>query len=247
MSDQDVFNNENGENNTTPLNNENQEQGSSVEDLLKSITRPDGSQKYPDVETALKALSSSQEHIANLELERSNERKKLEELEAKISKVDNIEQSVDELLSKIQQRQETPAAVDPDEIANLVKKTIEQDKQMSARVSNRQEVSKTLQERFGDKTAEVVEAMAKENGLTREELGTLSETKPKLVLALFNKTTNSQSSTTPPSHHSIAPKAQEDELKRPEKSLLSGATTQDQVEYLKKIREKVYKQYNVET
>ena len=67
-----------------------------------------------------------------------------------------------------------------------------------------------------------------------------------MVLALFNvQASQGAKPTTGSVSIPSSYKPPREELKRPEKSLLSGATSKDQAEFMRKIKEDVYAKYGV--
>ena len=112
--------------------------------------------------------------------------------------------------------------------------------------SNEKAVSDSLFSKFGDKTSEVVSSKAAELGMSVEGLQKLSQSSPQAALQLFQVQGVTQPKTTlgsvniPPTH------SQEDALQPPEKSLLRGASTKEQIAYLHRVRDLVYKKHNVE-
>ncbi|MNI54583.1 hypothetical protein D3C73_1094820 [compost metagenome] len=122
-----------------------------------------------------------------------------------------------------------------------MQETLERQAQLSAAQANQAQVEQALKAKFGDKTADVVKQRASELGLTPKALGELSSKSPQAVLALFNtQGTHSPQPTRssvniPPTLSPSAPP-----LERPAKSLLTGASTKEQMEYMAKIRQRVY-------
>ena len=254
MSDQDVFDKKevqapsNGEENPLP-NNETVPGPSPHEDLLKEIKDENGRQKYNSVQDALNALTHSQNHIRTLEEERKKERDRIAELEEVASRVATVEDTVKNLLTRNQDpdRQTTEAVFDENKVADLVRKTIEADHMVATRTANRQKVSTMLAEKFGDKASEMVVKKAQSLGTTPERLGNLAEESPELVFSLFNgeRGPTPGGPTTPDVNIPSKP-VNQDGPPKPEKSLLAGATSAEQAEFMRKIKANVYKRLGVE-
>jgi len=90
----------------------------------------------------------------------------------------------------------------------------------------------------------MVQAKAKELNTTPEALGALAATSPDMILALFNNKTTSPSVTNS-SFNLGFNKPAEAPLGRPEKGLLSGATSAEQREFMRKVKAEVYKKHGI--
>ena len=247
----DVFENENNQEQTPPVDDKAAPKDKVdiwVEKLM-TITRPDGTPKYETVEDALDAIKFQNEHIARIEQENAALAEKAKENET-------LQETIKRLGGNMNANEKPaiPAAnggQDAEAAEELVKKilnqTLTERDQVTQAVNNIKQVQDTLIAKFGpEKTRELVASKAKELGTSPEQLKQLSATNPKLVLELFAKTSNP---TTPNvgSIKSLFTPPADDEIKRPEKSLISGrgATTQNQVDFMKKIRDKVYKENGI--
>jgi hypothetical protein len=219
-------------------------------DLLVSIKNEQGEQKYKTIEEAIKALANSQAFIPTL----LNEKKTLEDeivtLREKAKKADNI----DEVLGKLRgQNEDTNREVTPpagslseEAVVNLVRKVLNDTQTESVVKTNRATVQKALTDKFGEKTGEMVAKKAAELNTTPEKLGDLAAGNPNLVLALFQtagvkSVTPTTSSVHLPHDSNPAP------LDKPAKSLLLGATSKDQKDFMMKVKEEVYRKYDVTT
>lgn len=248
MSDPDnVFSNES----PTPTQAQQQTSQDPYKDLLASIKNEQGQQKYATLEDALKALQHSQEYIPQLKTQLTEKERQAMELQAKLEQAGQLEDVVSRLTAN---QNKTPAQEDKplasglseEAVAKLVQQQLEQAKLQEQVQTNTAQVQQALLARYGDKTKEVVAQKAAELGLTPQELGVLSSQKPQMVLALFN----AQGSTGPkPTTSSVSiPSSYErpkSELAPPSKSLLSGASTKDQMEYMRQVRESVYAELGV--
>jgi hypothetical protein len=221
---------------------------SSPEDLLASIKNDAGEPKYKTIEDALKALANSQAFIPTLLNEKKSVEEELNKLREEAKKVSSIE----EVLAKLTANTDnTPKPVDPpvsglspEAVAELVRKTLAEETFSKAAQENYNKVQSTLIGKFGDKTQAEVARKAAELGTSPEKLGELARTAPAMVLALFN----SPRSPVNPSSNSInlPTNPQLPTLEAPTKSLLLGATSRDQKEYMLKVKEAVWKRHNIE-
>lgn len=226
--------------------------GVNYADLLNNIKNESGAPKYDSVPKALEALAHSQQFIPQLKAELQNKETELAQLREQLSKT----QAVEEVVSRLTQQQqaqvrEAPAqasGLDEAAIANLVINTLQKAKQEESAQGNVLKVQEALTSKFGEKVTEVLDAKARELGTTRQELGVLASKNPNLVLALFGTPTAPAVKPTTSSVNipaSYSPERQP--ISRPEKSLLSGATSKEQAEFMRKIKEDVYARHGIQT
>lgn len=219
-------------------------------DLLKLVRNEHGDQKYDSIPKALEGLVHAQQFIPQLQTTLHSKEAEIERLQAELSKKANLEEVVSRLTATQQPsvRDEPPvtSGLDQQAVVNLINQTLQQTRQQDSVQANVLKVQEALSSRYGDKTVEALETKARELGTTRQELGELAGRNPSLVLALFNvqaplgaKPTTG--SVTIPSSY----QPPREELTRPEKSLLSGATSKDQAEFMRKIKKDVYAKYGV--
>lgn len=213
---------------------------------LVTITREDGTPKYETVEQALDALKVSQEHIARIERENA-------ELAEKTKENETLQETIRRLSGNMNTEEKPQEKTPPsngglsvEAAEEIVKKVLNQEKQVNTAVENLKRVNDALIARFGSKAGEVAQAKAKQLGTTPEKLKALSAENPNLVLELFGTTQSSAS----PNLSSVSldrrPNTQVT-IERPAKSLLSGpaATDRNRIEHLKRIKEKVYKENGI--
>lgn len=218
---------------------------------LVTITRPDGTPKYETVEDALDALKASQEHIARIE----NENKTLAE---KAAEAETLHETIKRLSGNMNEN-EKPAPVTPQSdggqnsqaaeelVKQILQRELAERDQVTTAVNNVKQVQDTLVKKYGEEKArEVIATKAKELGTTTEQLKHLSASNPRLVLELFGGASGSTSPNTSSVNLNGRP-TPEPKLEAPEKSLISGtaATDRNRIDYLKKIREKVYKENGI--
>lgn len=219
-------------------------------DLLKSIKNENGEQKYNSVEKALEALGNAQAFIPQLKSQLSEKDQELERIKNELEQRESVEQVVQRLIAKEPKGEGHPPAtsgLDEQAVINLVKQTFQQNKQIETVEANRLKVQETLRVQFGDKAGDAVAQKAAELGTTPEELGELASKNPNLVLALFNTQGYKSPTVTVGSHNLPAGLNKPPELKRPEKSLLSGATTKEQKEFMRQVRANVYAKHGIES
>ncbi|MND20269.1 hypothetical protein D3C87_1076450 [compost metagenome] len=242
MTDQSVFNDTNP---ATPPLDATQGQPNAYEDLLKTIVNEQGQPKYANINEALKALQHAQSYIPEVKNQLTAREQEVLRLQAELEQRQSIEDVVSRLAKPnqpdVRDDQSRTSGLDESAVMKLVQETLERQAQLSAAQANQAQVEQALKAKFGDKTADVVKQRASELGLTPKALGELSSKSPQAVLALFNtQGTHSPQPTRssvniPPTLSPSAPP-----LERPAKSLLTGASTKEQMEYMAKIRQRVY-------
>lgn len=216
---------------------------------LMEIKRPDGTPKYSDPIAALDALKASQEHIQTIETENASLKEQVKEVETLQDTIKRLSGNMNnnEKLTP-QTKEESGRSVEAAEelVAKILEKKLGERDAVNTAVSNVKRVNDTLLSKFGEKTSEVVKAKAKALNTTPEALKELAAQNPQLVLELFGSST----AATSPNSSSISlggytPPV--DELKPPEKSILSGpgATHKNQADYFNKIRERTNKRLGV--
>lgn len=244
MSDQDegIFNS--GTPNPSP--------DASLDNLLASIKNENGEPKYKTVEDALKALGHSQAHIKTLESEKSNVEKEIEQLREQVKKIDSIDEVLKKLTAneepKKQEEKTTPAGgLSEEAVAKLINNALKAKDERASAENNVNQVLTSLKNKFGDdaKVKEEVAKKAASLGLTPEKLGELSMSAPQLVLQLFEAT--KPTNTPSPTSSVRLPNVQKpSEVERPEKSVLSGATSREQKEHFLKHKAAVYAKFGIE-
>lgn len=249
MTDQSVFD--------TPQDNSGQPaqqqpvQSNPFANQLAGIVNEEGKQKYETVDKALEGLANAQSYIPQLKDQVSQQEAEINKLRAELEQ----RQSVEEVVSRLapSQPQVEPQAtpqetqgLSEEKIAEIVQQKLVQNQQQSVQSENKNKVNSSLIAKFGDKAGEVVSTKAKELNTTPQQLEQMAATNPEMVLALFN--TQATSGVKPTSGSvNIPPTAPTEQapLERPAKSLLSGATSAEQKEYMLKVKEGVYARYGV--
>lgn len=249
MTDQsNVFSNTKEEVNTQETPEQVQPQsGDLFSDQLKSITAEDGRQKYDTVEKALGALAHSQTLIPTLQQQVTALEQEKTQLREELAKSKGAQELVDSLANHQQEGQQgnpSETQFGEAEVARLLEATLDKREQVQTQTTNAAKVQTALVNAFGAKAQEVVQAKAKELNTTPEALGTLAATSPDMVLALFNNKSTSPSVTNS-SFNLGFNQPEEKPLGRPEKTLLSGATSADQREFMAKVKAEVYKKHGI--
>jgi len=172
-----MFQNEEQQSTEQTTTQETVTQANPAEELLKGIVNENGEQKYQDVDTALKALQASQEHIAKLEAEHVA-------LREQASKAKTAE----ELLAEVQKTQEvTPShgEIDTSKLAQLVDERLNALDQANRSRENQDKVVSAMKEVFGDKAGEVFQQKAQDLGLDVGFLESVSAKSPEAALELL--------------------------------------------------------------
>lgn len=231
-------------------NENNNNAANDIVNALMEIKREDGTPKYTDPVEAIKALQASQNHIRQIEAENAS-------LREKANKADTLEETLKKLGGNMNNEKPNPLtegeggrSVEAAEelVAKLLEKKLNEREAVNTAVSNVKRVQDTLISKFGgeDKAVEQIKAKAKSLGTTPSKLEELAAQNPSLVLELFGSSTATPS----PSNGNInlgGYKPPVEELKAPEKSILSGAgaTHKNQMEYFRKIKEATNKRLGV--
>jgi len=216
-------------------------------DQLAAIKNESGEQKYKTLDDALNALKHSQEYIPDLKTQLDSTKLELEALKVKLGATETVESAIQKLASeKSETNLDTTnvSGLDEQGVINLLNK-LEAGKSTATNVS---QVDNAISKKYGEKAKEIVANKARELGITPERMGQLAGENPNLVLALFGATASPTNSTTTSSYNipANAP-IQPNAISPPEKSLLSGATTAEQVDYMRKVREEVYRKHGIQS
>ena len=225
-------------------------QQSAFTDQLSMIKNENGEQKYDSVPKALDALAHSQSYIPQLKNEVASKDAEIAALKEELAKREAVGDVVDKLTAQQAQPETTPqvSGLNEQEVLNLVQNFSKEQAVAAQKIQNEKSVSDALFTQYGDKTQEVVANKANELGMTVKALKDLSQTSPQAALQLFQASVASGPKATTGSYNIAAQAPREDfDVPPPEKSVLRGASTNEQIDYLRKIRESVYKKYNVET
>lgn len=249
-----IFNDQEETNSDNVDNNDAASEGVDlIVNKLMEIKRPDGTPKYTDPIAALDALKASQEYISTLESENATYKEKVKEVETLQDTIKRLGGNMNNNEKPNPQTEgEGGRSVEAAEelVTKLLEKKLNERDAVNTAVSNVKRVQDTLIKKFGDedKAVEQIKAKAKALNTTPKALEELAAQNPSLVLELFGGSTVTPS----PNNSSVnlgGYKPPVDELKPPEKSILSGAgaTHKNQMEYFRQIKERTLKRLNVET
>lgn len=235
--------------------NENATEENPVADLLKGIVTEDGRQKYASIEDALKALAHAQKFIPELQGENSLYKQELEELKKKIEAVSNVDEVVERLLEKRNQteKKEEPKVENQTETPNIeeaFEQFLAKREAANSFKANVESVTGELRKRFGDKAAEATAARLSELGMDNSSIEQLAGKNPRAALELLlpNSTKTSAPATgTSVNTAKFIDKPEEKPIEKPSKSMLAGASSKEQTDYLRSVKESVFKRLGVET
>lgn len=217
-------------------------------DLLKMVLNERGEPKYSTMEEAFKGLANAQQYIPQLKTELSAKEQELAQLREELAKRQSVEEVVSKLTTAQQQPQATTSGViDEQGIEALISSKLSAFEQQKVQQTNVEFVQGELVKLYGEKTKELVAAKASELGMSVEELGSMAATKPKAVLSWFAQAPqqSTTSVTTSSVNTSKFQQAPQEPVGRPSKSLLSGASSQEQIEYMRKIKAEIYSKYGI--
>lgn len=134
--------------------------------------------KYQSVEDALKSVPHAQKHIQTLETELANVKEEL-------SKRATAEELLQEVRSGLTREPQTQTVdFDPNKISQIVEQTIENKEKLRVAKTNASSVVSKFTEKFGEKAEEAYLTIAKESGLTVQQLNSLAASSPGAVLKL---------------------------------------------------------------
>jgi hypothetical protein len=221
-------------------------------DKLKTIVNDNGQPKYESVDKALDALTASQAHIKKLEDEAKAREQELQKSREEAMRATTLEEIVQRLAPKNKTPDDPLKTVNVEEtIAKKVQDALGAQQQKATADAKGLVVRNALVNKFGDveKTRDAIAAKAAELGMSVSALQSMSTQSPKAVLALFGVQAPASSAPTTPTSTPLNPVVKSEPLKAPEQSLISGpgATDKNRKEMMAKIREEIYKKYEVTT
>jgi hypothetical protein len=143
--------------------------------------------KYQTAEEALKSVPHAQKHIQTLEQELATVKEELTKRKTAAELLDDIKSGL------TQENTSQVVEFDQDKLVQLVNQTLSVKEKQKAAQDNTQAVASKFTEKFGEKAEEVYNTIAKESGLTVQQLNSLAASSPSAVLRLagFDKTTTS--------------------------------------------------------
>lgn len=195
--------------------------------------------KYKSAEDALRSVPHAQEHIKTLESELAQAREEL-------NKRKTTEELLDELKSGFQSQGNTTQGTEmnQDTIMQLVNQTLEKREQTTKAQINAKSVANKFTEKFGSQAEEVYNSLARDAGLTLQQLHNLSATSPNVVLKLAgldNKPSTTVSKTQSTVNTETLNKTTSQELSA---RVPRGASTKDLVNAWRAAGEKVKQSLN---
>ena len=218
---------------------------------LMNIRNERGEPKYDSIEKALEALKHSQDYIPQLKSDAEKWKAEFERVQAELAQRASIEETISKFTTQRTPEApstttEAPKALDESAVQEMLQRALSQREKEQLAAQNITAVTNTLTQKFGEKAKEVLSTKAAELGLPMDTVKQIASTSPSAVLAWFN--TSSPASSAAPVRSTVTlPSAPRDEpVKHPGKSLLRGASTKDQAEFMKKIREEVFRKHGID-
>lgn len=219
---------------------------------LMSIKNERGEPKYNSIETALDALKHSQEYIPQIKSEAERWKAEAERLQAELAQRASIEDTISKFTTQRTPEApstttEAPKALDESAVEAMLQRALTAREQKQLAEQNLSAVSAQLTQKYGEKAKEVLASKAAELGMSMESVKQIASSSPSAVLAWFNTSSPAPSGAPVRSTVSLPDTPRDTELKSPSKSLLRGASSKDQIEFLKKIREEVYRKHDIDS
>lgn len=219
---------------------------------LMSIKNERGEPKYNSIETALDALKHSQEYIPQIKSEAERWKAEAERLQAELAQRASIEDTIAKFTTQRTPEApstttEAPKALDESAVEAMLQRALTAREQKQLAEQNLSAVSAQLTQKYGEKAKEVLASKAAELGMSMESVKQIASSSPSAVLAWFNTSSPTPSGAPVRSTVSLPDTPRDAELKSPSKSLLRGASSKDQIEFLKKIREEVYRKHDIDS
>lgn len=219
---------------------------------LMSIKNERGEPKYNSIETALDALKHSQEYIPQIKSEAERWKAEAERLQAELAQRASIEDTISKFTTQRTPEApstttEAPKALDESAVEAMLQRALTAREQKQLTEQNLSAVSVQLTQKYGEKAKEVLASKAAELGMSMESVKQIASSSPSAVLAWFNTSSPAPSGAPVRSTVSLPDTTRDTELKSPSKSLLRGASSKDQIEFLKKIREEVYRKHDIDS
>lgn len=211
-------------------------------DQLAVIKNEDGTQKYDTPEKALEALQHSQQYIPELKSKVDTQEQTINELTAKLEAAKKVEDIINQQTLE-QGNEPTSPQLGQEDVLKMVTEALTQRSADEAQTANQTQVNTALTLKYGDNAQAEIIKKAAELNMKPSELGALSKSNPSMVLSLFGEKAGNISTTTNSYNLSTEPKVEP--LSAPDKSMLRGATSKDQMEFMKKIQSEVYQKHGI--
>lgn len=219
---------------------------------LLEIRNERGEPKYDSIEKALDALKHSQEYIPALKTEKEQLAEENARLKAELEKRASVEDTISRFTNQRTPQEpstttEAPRALDEASVQEMLQRALTQREKQQLAESNLSAVRQALVSKFGDKAAEEVKAKAAAMGLPMSEVDRIAATSPSAVLAWFNASSPAPSAAPVRSTVSLPDTPRDEQLKHPGTSLLRGASSKDQIEFMRKIKDEVYRKHGIDS
>ena len=216
-------------------------------DQLKSITAEDGRAKYNSVDDALKALKHSQEYIPQLKGKVDSYEAKIAQLEAELAKRSSVEDAVSRLTATESQKAQPAQGLDVQAVESLVSQVLSKREQQGVAQQNEQLVDNALKEKFGANAYTELRNKASELGMSVGDLRKLAQQSPKAFLAFFpDKPKDASYNIGGLNSTAFKEPAKPTTVQRPEKSVLMGASSQEQAAEFRRHYEAVKAKLKIE-
>lgn len=160
-------------------------QTSSWDTLLMDIKNERGEPKYKTVEDALNGLKHAQEFIPKVKQEKTEAEQKLAEMQEQLNRLQGLENTVFELTQKKEQTSTNGVALNEEDIAQLVERTLTLKQQAEVHKNNQRTVVQALTQKYGSEAENVFYSKAQELGLSVDEINALASKTPKAALSLL--------------------------------------------------------------
>lgn len=218
---------------------------------LFAIKNDKGEPKYNSLTTALDALKHSQEYIPQLKIEKEQLAAELERVKAELAQRASLEDQLSKFTTSRQPEPVTPTSepakpFDETALQEIVQRTLSQEQAKTAAATNIQQVRTALVTKFGDKAQEEVSSRASELGLTMEQVDSMAASSPKALLMLFGASPASTTAAPVRSTVTLPQTPRQEGVNHPGKSLLRGAKAKDVQDFMRKIKEEVYRENGID-
>jgi hypothetical protein len=162
-----------------------------------NVPKSGGQSPSDDYAIVKKRLDDSQNFIQQLKDEAKEQRDVIAQLTEKVSNTPSYD--IDEIVDKVNQLKGTPdQGVDPEELVTKVFDRMSDKQKEDEQTANFKLVAETLQKQFGNDTVDAkVSELAKENGMSLEDVFNLAKNSPKAVYKLLGVSNTAATSPTP--------------------------------------------------
>lgn len=218
---------------------------------LLAIRNERGEPKYDSIEKALEALQHSQTYIPQLKHEKETLEQEVARMREELAKNAGIEEVIARLSPQRapegSNTTTTPVALDEAAVQQMLQRALTAQESKKLAEQNLSAVRSALIDKFGDKAADEVKNKAASLGLPMSEVDRIAATSPTAVLAWFNASSPASSSAPVRSTVSLPSNGEPQKVSRPEKSVLRGASSKDQAEFMKRIRDEVFREHGIDS